>query len=204
MEHLYPLLFGTIVSIFGFLIPSMLSMTAVRMTLEHDHKSAVLFSLGAATVVFIQGLLAAFFVHFLMNNPQIILALKQASIFILIALAIFFFIEARKKTKIKGKNKPGNSYFIGLAMSSLNQLAIPFYLVMATVAESNGWLKFNTITAIFYALGTLIGAFIMFYIYVCFAKVISKRSQFITKNINYILSTFFIVLSSITAIKLII
>ncbi|MFT5519890.1 MAG: threonine/homoserine/homoserine lactone efflux protein [Enterobacterales bacterium] len=202
MEHLYPLIFGTIVSMFGFLIPSMLSMTAVRVSLEHDRKSAVLFSLGAASVVFFQGLIAAFFVRFLMNNPEVIIGLKKASIFILLGLAIFFFIEARKKTKIKGKNKPGNSFFIGLGMSSLNQLAIPFYLVMATVAESKGWLAFNTVTSIFYALGTLIGAFIMFYIYVCFAEFISRRNQFIAKNINYILSAFFIILSSITAVKL--
>jgi threonine/homoserine/homoserine lactone efflux protein len=204
MEHFYPFIFGIIVSMFGFLIPSMLSMTAVRMRLEYDYKSAVLFSLGAASVVFVQGLIAGFFVRFLMNNPEVILGLKKAAIFILLGLAIFFFVEARKKRKIKGKNKSGNSYFIGLGMSSLNQLAIPFYLVMATVAESKGWLAFNTITAIFYALGTLIGAFIMFYSYVCFADVISRRNQFFAQNINYILSVFFILLSSITAIKLII
>ena len=202
MNNLYPLLFGLIVSISGFLIPSMLSMTAVRITLERDRLSAIQFSSAASLVVFIQTLIAAFFVRFLTNNPHIIINLKKASIFILLGLAIFFFIQARKMTTIKGKNKRGNCFLIGLGMSSLNQLAIPYYLVMATLAETKGWLLFNSISIILYALGTLVGSFMMFYIYVCFAEVISRRNQFITNNINYILSAFFIILSSITSIKL--
>ena len=77
MNNLYPLLFGLIVSISGFLIPSMLSMTAVRITLERDRLSAIQFSSAASLVVFIQTLIAAFFVRFLTNNPHIIITLKR-------------------------------------------------------------------------------------------------------------------------------
>ncbi|PCJ48464.1 MAG: hypothetical protein COA74_08710 [Gammaproteobacteria bacterium] len=203
MEFLYPLAFGVAVSIFGLLIPAMLSMTVVRMTLEHDRKTGTLFSLGASSVVFVQALIAAFFVRFLTDNPQIIVGLRKASIFILLGLAIYFFIEARKKIKIKGKSKPGNSFFLGLGMSSLNQLAIPFYLVMATLAEAKHWVDFNTNNSLIYALGTLFGSFSVFYVYVCFAEVISRRNQFIARNINYILSGFFVLLSTISAFNLI-
>ena len=181
----------------------MLSMTAVRMTLEHNHRSGVLFAAGAASVVFVQGLVAALFVQFLTEHPEIITGLKKASILILIALALFFFYEAKKAKKIKGKNKAGKSYLVGMAMSSLNQLAIPFYLVMATMAETKGWLEFTTNSSISFAFGTVTGTFFIFYVYISFAKVISKKNKFITQNINYILSAFFLILSAITATKLI-
>ena len=84
-------------------------------------------------------------------------------------------------------------------MSSLNMLAIPFYLAMATLAESKGWMQIEQPFASIYVIGAVLGAFSLFAIYATFAEMIAKRAQFIAKNINYILSILFIVLAAITA-----
>ena len=60
MQILVPLLVGFFVSVVGFLAPSMLSMTAVRTTIEKGKKSGLEFSAGAASVIFIQGFIAIF------------------------------------------------------------------------------------------------------------------------------------------------
>ena len=49
-----------------------------------------------------------------------------------------------------------------------------------------------------FALGTVFGSFLLFFIYVLFAEYIQKRVQFIAKNINYILSLLFLVLALVT------
>jgi len=202
MQILTPLLVGFLVSALGFLAPSMLSMTAVRTTIEKGKKAGIQFSAGAASVIFIQGFIAVFFAKHLLENPDIISNFKKAAIFVLLALAVFFFIEARKEFTAKGKNKAGNNYFIGFGMSALNQIAIPFYLAMATLAESKGWIALTNFQPLFYVLGAVIGAFALFSIYVYFAELVAKKSQFIAKNINYILSSFFVVLSTITTIQI--
>ena len=180
----------------------MLSMTASRIAIENNRLAAVQFAFGAALIVFIQSLIAVFFATYLSNNPFIISSLKKASIIIFVSLAVYFFREARVSKSIKGKQNAGNSFLTGLGMSSLNQLAIPYFLVFATLIEDNKLIEFDTINSIIFAFGASAGALLIFYIYGIYAEMISKRSQFIAKNINYILSVFFIGLATVNLIKL--
>ena len=118
-------------------------------------------------------------------------------------LAAFFFYEARKTFDAKGKKKEGNNYFNGFGMSALNQIAIPFYLAMATLAESKGWMELTNTQSVFYVTGAVLGAFTLFSVYVFFAEKIAEKSQFIAKNINYILSAVFVVLATITTLQVV-
>jgi len=203
MNDLYPLLFGFIASILGFAAPTMISMTAVRITMEQNRREGFMFSVGAATVVSIQVLVALYFADYLMSHPEVINLIKKTAVFILVGLAIFFWFEARKKFKARGKRKKGNSFGVGFGMSILNQLAIPFYLAMSAVAKSNGWVDSSIEKSVMFMFGAAIGAFFLFSLYVVFANYISEKNQFVATNINMILSVFFLVLALITAVQLI-
>jgi len=201
MNYISPLIIGFLAAFVGLLAPSMLNMTAARTSIEKGKKAGIQFAAGAASVVFIQGFIAVTFAKYLVANPEVITKLKTAAIFVLLALSIFFFMQARKKFKAEGKQKKGSSYFTGFGMSSLNMLAIPFYLAMATLAESKGWMKIEQPYSTVYVIGAVLGAFSLFATYASFAEVIAKKAQFIAKNINYILSVLFIVLAITTAIQ---
>lgn len=201
MNYILPLIIGFLAAFIGLLAPSMLNMTAARTSIEKGKKAGIQFSAGAATVVFIQGFIAVTFAKYLVANPEIITNLKIAAIFVLLALAIFFFMQARKKFKAEGENKKGSSFFIGLGMSSLNMLAIPFFLTMATLAENKGWMSIEQPYATIYVFGAVLGAFSLFVIYVSFAEMIAKKAQFIARNINYILSVLFVLLAISTAVQ---
>ena len=164
MQIIYPLIVGFSASMFGFLAPSMLSMTAVRTTIEKGKSAGILFAAGAASIIFVQVLVAVFFAKYLLVNPEVLTGFKKAAIFILLGLSIFFFIEARKEFKAEGKKKDGNNYFFGLVMGSLNQMAIPYYLTMAAFAESKGWLELSNSLPWFYIIGAATGAFTLFFI----------------------------------------
>ncbi len=202
MIYVYPILFGITASLLGFIAPTMLSMTAARTSVEQGKKAGFYFAAGAVTIIFIQANIAVFFSQYLLENPEVIIFLKKAAIFILLGLAAFFLLEARKALEINVKDKAGHSYLVGITMAALNQLAIPFYLTMATVAEGNSWIIFNHVISFFYAMGAVIGAFAIFSTYVIFAEFISHKYQFISKNINYILSGVFIFLSAINAVQI--
>jgi len=202
MSEMYPLLFGIVASILGFAAPTMISMTAVRVTMDQNRQEGFLFSAGASVVVSLQVLVALYFADYLMSHPEVINLIKQAALFILIGLALFFWFESRKKFKARGKQKKGSSFKIGLGMSLLNQLAIPFYLAMSTVAKSNGWVDSSIDNTIMFMIGASIGAFGLFSLYVYFAGYISVKYQFVATNINVILSVFFLILAAITAAQL--
>ena len=191
MNYILPLVIGFLASFLGFLAPSMLNMTTARISIEKGKKEGILFALGASSIVFV----AVTFSKYLVANPEVIKQLKTAGIFVLLGLSVFFFIQARKKINVKKTNKKGNSYVTGLVMSSLNMMAIPFYLVMATLAESKGWMHIEQPFSTLYVVGAVVGIFTVLSLYGVFAEIIAKRVQFISKNINYILSLLFIVLA---------
>ncbi len=202
MNYIIPFIVGFLAAFIGLLAPSMLNMTAARTSIEKGKKAGITFAAGAASVVFIQGFIAVTFAKYLVAHPEVITKLKTAAVFVLFGLAIFFFMQARKKVNLEGKQKKGNNYITGFGMSSLNMLAIPFYLAMATLAENKGWMTIEKPFSIIYVVGAVLGAFSLFAIYATFAEIIAKKAQFIAKNINYILSILFIVLALLTLIKL--
>jgi len=202
MIYVLPFLIGFLVAFIGLLAPAMLNMTTARTSIEKGKKAGFQFAAGAASVVFIQGYIAVTFAKYLVENPEIIKKLNIAAVFVLFGLSIFFFIQARRKFEVTGKSKKGNNYLSGLLMSSLNMLAIPFYLAMATLAESEGWMTNEKPYSIIFVVGAVLGSFFLFSVYAVFAKSIALKAAFISRNINYILSVLFIGLAMFTLIKL--
>ncbi|MBT8384276.1 MAG: LysE family transporter [Bacteroidia bacterium] len=188
------LFFGFIMAFGGLLAPGMLNMTAVKISIERGKRSGVIFSAGAASVVFIQAFIALFFANYLNNNPEIIEKLKIAGIIVFFLLSIFFFFQARKKFKDEGKQKKGNYFFTGAFMSLMNMLAIPFYLGISTLLGAEGKIILEQPYIMIFVVGSVIGAFSLFITYVSFAGIIIKRAQFIAQNINYILSILFLII----------
>lgn len=204
MEYLSALFIGFLAAFFGLLAPSMLNMTAAKTSIERGKKAGIQFAAGAASFVLVQASVALFFAKYLVANPDIITKLKTVAIFVLFGLAVFFFWQARKDTNIEGKEKTGLPFLIGLGMSSLNMLGIPFYLAMATFAESKGWLTIEMPYSLFFVIGAFFGDFLLFSLYAIFAVKIAEKASFIAKNINYILSGLFIVLGSFTAYQVLV
>jgi len=194
MIYFTHLFFGFIMAFGGLLAPGMLNMTAVKISIERGKRSGVIFSAGAASVVFIQAFIALFFANYLNNNPEIIEKLKIAGIIVFFLLSIFFFYQARKKFKDEGKQKKGNYFFTGALMSLMNMLAIPFYLGISTLLGAEGKIILEQPYIMIFVVGSVVGAFSLFITYVSFAGIIIKRAQFIAQNINYILSILFLII----------
>ncbi|MCB0460803.1 MAG: LysE family transporter [Flavobacteriaceae bacterium] len=195
-------LYGLLMGYGGLLAPGMLNMTAVRYAIDRGLKQGVIFSAGAALVVFIQAMIALFFADYLNKHPHILDNLTLAGVFVFFALAVFFFLQARKKFKGEGKRKKGSVFFTGVFMSSINMLAVPFYLAISAYLSSKDKLILEQPYIVIFIVGASLGAFLLFITYAYFASYITKKVQFIAKNINYILSILFLVLGIVTITKL--
>jgi len=201
MQYFTHALLGFLMAYVSLIPPGMLNMTAVRTKIEISKRSAFLFSLGAAIIVIPQAYIALAFTKYFAKHPEIIDRLTVAGIVVLFALSVFFFFQARKKFKGEGQKRKGNFLFIGMLMSAMNMLAIPFYLVLSSVLETKGLLIMNQPYISIFVGGVFLGAFGLFISYVHFATFIENKAQFIARNINYILSILFIVLGILTLFK---
>ncbi len=201
MEYIFPLFLGLFSAFVGLLAPGMLNMTAVRTAIEQGKKAGLLFSAGASSVVLIQASIALIFANYISRNPKILDNLKVGATIVFFILAILFFTQARKKFTASGKTKRGNLFFIGLIMSSINMLAIPFYFGLSTFFSAEGILVMKQPFISLFVVGSALGSLSVFFIYVLFASLITKRAKFIASNINYILSGLFLILGLLTLFK---
>ena len=198
MEFLNTFSLAVLVAFVGFMPPGMINMTSLKMSLENARKEAVLFVTGAVSIILIQAFLAVTFAKFLVRNPQIIEYLSYAAIVVFLGLSYMFFRQARRQVNLQVKEHKRSSYLAGLTMSSMNMLAIPFFLGYSTLLEAKGWLNIDPPHNYVFAIGAVAGSFLLFFIYVLFAEYIQKRVHFIAKNSNYILSLLFLVLAIMT------
>jgi threonine/homoserine/homoserine lactone efflux protein len=202
MQYFTHVALGFLMAFLSLIPPGMLNMTALRTKLEKSKKEAILFSLGAAIIIVAQVYIALAFTKYFAKNPQIIERLTLAGTIVLFSLSVIFFIQARKKFKGEGKKKQGNYFLLGMFMSSMNMLSIPFYLFLSAFLKNKELLILQQPYINFFVSGTFLGSFTLFYIYIAFAAFIEKRAQFIARNINYILSALFFVLGILTLIKM--
>ena len=195
MQFVTHLLFGFLMAFIGVTPPGMLNMTALRIKIEKNRKAAFLFALGAATIVIPQALIASSFTKYFTKHPEVIERLKIGGFFVLLVLSVFFFLQARKKMKAAGTKRKGNYFFIGMFLSSINMLAIPYYFFFSSFLHDKGLIIMEQPYISYFVAGGFLGTFALFTVYIQFAKIIERRVQFIARNINYVLSILFFVLS---------
>lgn len=187
---------------FGLISPGMLNMTALKIRINVGKIESLKFSFGASIIVFFQAGIALFFADYFTKNPKIIEILKIAAVFVFFALSIFFFFLSRKKVTSTDTSENKNYFIRGLLMSSVNMLAIPFYLGVSIYLVSINKIIIIQPYIFLFIIGAVIGSFLLFYTYVILAKIIIKKITFIATNINIILSILFLGLGILTLIKL--
>ena len=196
------LAYGILMAYFGLISPGMLNMTALKIRINTNKAASVKFALGASLIVFFQAGLALLFADYFAKNPNVIAWLKILGVFVFFILSIFFFRLSKKKTNAEIENTKGNYFFRGIAMSSINMLAIPFYLGISIYLVSIQKIIIEQPYIFIFVFGASLGSFLLFYTYIFFAKIIIVKVSFIVKNINLILSLLFFILGIITVMKM--
>ena len=188
------LFYGFFLAAIGFIAPAMLNMTTVRTSLDQGRKAGFLFALGASAVNSIQSMVAFAFLRFLDSNPDVIEWLKRIGIVVLFSLAYFFYKQSKKAVSANENVNHTHPFVLGATLSSINMLAIPYYFGSALGLEAGNQIIVISPYIYFMAGGVFLGGFMMFSLYAILANVVAQKSEFITKNLNIMLSGLFIIL----------
>ncbi len=202
MIYFWHIFYGIVMAYFGLISPGMLNMTVLKIRIDTGKSASVQYAMGASLIVFIQAGIALFFADFFVNNPKVIEILKTAAVFVFFSLSVLFFLLSRRKLKGNVKSGKGSSFFKGIAMSSVNMLAVPFYLGISIYLAKMDKIIIEHPFIMLFVFGASLGSFLLFYTYIFFAKFIINKISFIAKNINLILSLLFLTLGIFTWIKI--
>jgi len=196
------LFFGFVFSVLGFTLPSVLNMTALKISLGGSKKELSKFTLGVSLVVFIQAYISIYIIQYLSDNPTFIEMLEKAGIVVLFFLSVYFYKQNKKEKKqIEIRRK--NSFFVGVFLSTLNMFAIPFFSSAAAFLMTFNLFSFDIVSTLLFVVGSVIGTYFIL-LYGRFANLIQQKTGNLTKNINLILSFITAGFGAFTFIKFVI
>jgi threonine/homoserine/homoserine lactone efflux protein len=196
------LFYGVLLAVLGFAAPAMLNMTTVRTSIDHGRNAGFLFALGASLVNALQSLVAFAFLRFLDSNPNVIEWLKRLGVIVLFSLAYFFYRQSKKIISAKENTNKTHPFVLGLMLSSINMLALPYYFGSALALEAGEQIVSSPPFIYYMSIGVFFGGFLMFSAYAILANIVARRSAFITRNLNILLSTLFTILGFVILVEL--
>ena len=196
--------FGFFFSFAGSITPSMLNMTALKISLEKGREATKKYALGVSLVAIPQVVIAVILTKYIAENPTILETLEKAGIVIFIGLSYYFYNESKKgKIKTESRNAKKESPFLtGIILSFLNMFAIPFFCGIIVVLDLFEFFSFEVFPIFFFILGTVLGTFCILLLYGKFAKSIQQKTGKFTKDINIILAILTALVAVITFVKL--
>jgi threonine/homoserine/homoserine lactone efflux protein len=196
--------FGFFFSFVGSITPSMLNMTALKISLENGKKEINMYAVGVSLVVFPQAYIAILLTKYIAENASILETVQKIGGVIFIFLSFYFYKESKKgKIQIEtSKVKNNNPFLTGITLSVLNMFAIPFFCGVVATLDFFKLFSFNLISILFFILGSVLGTFYILFLYGKFAKIIEKKTGKLTKDINIILAILTALVAIITFIKL--
>jgi len=197
------LLLGFITSYIGMITPSMLNITALKISIEKSKNTAIYYSVGVAFTVLFQGYFALFFLKVIYANPTILESIEIAAIAVFTILSIFFFWKAIQDQKeIVTKKMVKSGFVTGMGLSLINMFAIPFYCGVGALLNMYGFLELNVTGISFFLLGSAFGTFFILYHYVLLAEKIKSRIKRFSKYLNFVLGGITGIVALISLIKI--
>jgi threonine/homoserine/homoserine lactone efflux protein len=196
--------FGFLFSFAGSITPSMLNMTALKISLEKGQEVANKYALAVAIIAIPQVGIAVVLTKYIAENPLILETLEKVGVFIFILLSYYFYSASKKaKIKVEGlKSKKENPLLIGITLSILNLFAIPFFCGIIILLDTFNFFTFRFVPVLFFTLGSVVGTFYILFLYGKFAKIIQQKTGKLTKDINIVLAILTGLVAVFTCIKL--
>jgi threonine/homoserine/homoserine lactone efflux protein len=206
MTFALPLFLGFLTSAIGITPPGLINMTAAKVSIEEGRTRAFVFAFGAVVIILLQTFLAVVFAKFIDQNPSVVILLREVGLVIFAGLTFYFFLNSKKKkpkkNKIKLKSKKSR-FFLGMLLSALNFFPIPFYVFVSVTLASYDYFSFEKSFVYSFVAGSGLGALFAFYCYIAFFKKLENKTEFLLKNMNYIIGSITGLVSIITLANII-
>ena len=200
-----PLVLGFFIAFLAVIPPGLINMTAAKISLQEGKNEAISFAIGASVIIFFQTFIAVLFARFISNHQEIVSTLQEIGIFVFSMLSIYFFWIAKKPKKIKTDSRvkgKSNRFFLGMLLSTLNLLPIPFYVFASMTLAASGYFSFDKIPVAEFVIGVMSGSFTVLYIYIVAFKKIENKTEFLMRNINTIIGSVTTFMAVLTLFKL--
>ena len=160
---------GLLVSFLGSLPLGTLNVAAMQISVQESIHNAILFSLGSLTVEMVYVRISLVGINWVRRQKKLFRYMEWITVAIVLALAIGSFAAAMKPHAAKNVvlNNNINRYALGVMLSAINPVQIPFWFGWSTVLFTKNILapknSFYNLYIIGIGIGTLLGNFVFIF-----------------------------------------
>ncbi|HEV3327038.1 MAG TPA: LysE family transporter [Puia sp.] len=183
MPAFISILSGFFISFLGGLPPGNLNVTAVRLALASGVRKAYQFSTGVVLVEIVYLYFCMHGVSRVHHYSAAVMILQWLTVFLLFLMAAHCLIATlwkkreeisnnQQKTKEKSKTR-FTGFALGLALSAINVLQIPYWTGWITIARQNNWVGMDY-TAYLFILAAGLGTFLCLAVFILAGQELSS------------------------------
>ncbi len=195
---------GMIISFLGTLPLSTLNVTAMQISLQESISDAMYFSLGTLVAEMILVRIALEGINWVRRQKIVFKWFEWITLIIIVAFAVGSFIAASKHNGSKNVmlNNTMNRFCLGMMMSALTPMHIPFWFGWSTVLFTKNILKASNIYYNFYVIAIGLGTFLANCIFIFGGKLIVTKLNANQSILNWVLGVIFALTAVIQLVKI--
>ena len=193
MKTLKNILVGFIVSFLGSIPLGYLNVIGFGIFNQSGLNSVISYLFGVISVEVFVIYFTLIFAEQLVNNPKLLRFIEGFSVIFMFVLAYIFYASASNSTTASaGINEYYNRtpYFVGLILSALNFLQIPFWVGWNLYLLHGNWIAIDGTKKYFYVFGTLIGTFFGMLALILSLHFLTSQTDFLAKYLMRIIIPF--------------
>lgn len=197
-------LWGLLVSFLGTLPLGTLNVAAMQMGLQEGIHNAIIFSLGCILTEMIYVRVSLVGVNWVRKQRTLFKWLEWITLGIVIALAIGSFTAATKQHHAKNLilNNNINRFLLGMFLSAINPVQIPFWFGWSTLLFTKKILKASTTFYNLYIAGIGLGSLCGNFVFIFGGKLIVQKLDANMNSLNWVIGGIFTLTAIIQLIKI--
>ena len=196
MGFLIHFLFGLVCSFIGTIPFGTINVSITEAAIQRGVRVAIYMGIGASVVEFFQSYVALSFYNILTTNPKMERTIILTCIPIFLIVGIYYLLKKNNhipQPSTKGANAIGIAK--GILLSSLNLLAVPYYVVLGGYLASAGYISLRPELIAAFATGVVIGSFLVFVLYAKLGQLIRQKSEKMSRYASKIVGLIFIAIA---------
>jgi threonine/homoserine/homoserine lactone efflux protein len=197
---------GALISLLGTLPLGTLNVAAMQVSVSEGIQQGIFFSMGVAMVEVMYVRLSVVGIRWIMQRAKLLYYMEWAAVVIVLLLAAgsFWaaFQPAEEKSFLLKSNLP--NFLLGVSLSAINPMQIPFWFGWTTVLFSKKVLQDKPVFYNFYTLGIGLGTILGLMIFVLGGAVLVKKLDAGQSTVNLVIGCIFAITAIILIVKMLV
>lgn len=190
MQILKNIFVGFLISFIGSIPLGYLNVVGYEVYKKFGLNETIFYLLGVISIEFFVIYFTLIFANKLMRNPKLLRFIEGFSVIFMFVLAYAFYSSSNSDTKnqsVLEKYIHYSPYVVGIILSCLNFIQIPFWLSWNLYLLNGNYIEVSKSRKFFYVFGTIVGTFAGMLVLILSLNFVTNQTDFLSKYLMKII-----------------